>query len=89
MCLGKLTRGHGRNFHTHTLFPPSNPVPNFVIGALILRLRSTVWHTRAHVGQSPYKTIGYMRMNFSHQFARTIIDRETVCKAVLILQQQR
>ena len=55
----------------------------------ILRLWSTVWQTHAHVGQSPYKTLGYMRMNFSRQFARTIINHETVCKAVLILQQQR
>ena len=54
-----------------------------------LRLWSTVWHTCTHVGQSPYKTLGYMCMNISRQFARTIIDRETVCKAVLILQQQR
>ena len=55
----------------------------------MLRLRSTVCHMRAQVSQSPYKTLGYMRMNFSCQFSHTIINHETVCKAVLILQQQR
>ena len=39
-------------------------------------------------GSISIKTLGYMHMNFSCQFVRTITDRETVCKAVLILQQQ-
>ena len=74
-------------------------ITDAVVGlSYTLLLMSLCWKIKVTVnrlanactrGSISIQTLGYMRMNFSRQFSRTIIDHETVCKAVLILQQQR